>query len=466
MFNLDEIYSVSNFLELCRRSVEYNIPHCWLQGEISNLSKPSSGHWYFSLKDDKGAIRCALFRLNQRKIKFSLENGMSVVLRGAPTVYEARGDFQMVVQKIEPAGIGNLQMAFEQLKNKLRKEGLFDTENKKKLPSYVKSIAIVSSANGAVIHDIINILNKRYPFVDIKIYDTLVQGDGAHNKIIKALQIANANESVEVIIIARGGGSMEDLWAFNEESLARAIFACKKPIVSAIGHETDTTIADFVADAIAPTPTAAATMVTPDKKELLNLLTKLKHQLKNSLSQTLEKNQILLTQLKFRIVNPSQDLQRKAQILDGLEARFIRSIQIIKTLNKAKLKALNTQIHKHSPERFITYKIAQNKLAQQRLLKAATNCCELFKGELKHLNSQLHQNIAYCLSENTYKLDNQTKALHILSPLSTLSRGYSITQNKAGSIVNSANEVNVGDVLNTKLHKGRILSKVYDKKDS
>ena len=191
MFNLDEIYSVSDFLGLCRRSVERNIPHCWVQGEISNLSRPSSGHWYFSLKDERGSIRCALFRLNQRKLKFALENGMSVVLRGAPTLYEARGDFQMVVQQVEPAGIGNLQLAFDQLKNKLREEGLFDTEYKKSLPSSVSSIAVVSSANGAVIHDIINVLNKRYPFANIYLYDTLVQGDGAHQQIIKALKMGS-----------------------------------------------------------------------------------------------------------------------------------------------------------------------------------------------------------------------------------------------------------------------------------
>jgi len=466
MFNLDEIYSVSDFLGLCRRTVENNIPHCWVQGEISNLSRPSSGHWYFSLKDERGAIRCALFRLNQRKLKFALENGMSVILRGAPTVYEARGDFQMVVQQIEPAGIGNLQLAFDQLKNKLRAEGLFDAEHKKPLPSSVNSIAVVSSANGAVIHDIINVLNKRYPFAKIKLYDTLVQGDGAHLQITKALQMAEDDKHSEVIILARGGGSMEDLWAFNEESLARAIFACKKPIVSAVGHETDTTIADFVADARAPTPSAAAALVTPDRMELLNQLEKLKRNLASAIDQSLEKNQFLLQQLHLKIINPSQELQRKAQRLDEAEARLTRTIKTLKTLSQAKLKTLNIELHQHSPARFITYKIEQSKLAQERLLKAGAKCSDLFKNELKHLNTQLHHNMAHSFAEHSSKLDNQAKALHILSPLSTLSRGYSITHNEEGSIVHGENEINVGDVISTTLHQGKLLSKVYDKKDS
>ena len=465
MFNEDEIYSVSDFLGLCRRSVEHNMPHCWVQGEISNLSRPSSGHWYFSLKDERGAIRCALFRLNQRKLKFALENGLSVILRGAPTLYEARGDFQMVVQQIEPAGIGNLQLAFDQLKNKLRAEGLFDVEHKKPVPSSVDSIAVVSSATGAVIHDIINVANKRYPFTSIKLFDTHVQGDDAHLQIIKALQRAEADPNSDVIIIARGGGSMEDLWAFNEEDLARAIFACKKTIVSAIGHETDTTIADFVADLRAPTPSAAAALVTPDKTELLNRLAKLKLSLTNTTEQILEKNQWLLQQLQLRIIDPSQALQHKAQRLDETEARLIRALSTLRTLNQAKLKSLNTELHQHSPARFIAYKIEQSKLAKARLFKSGAKCSELFKSELKHLNSQLHQSITHSMTTNTAKLDNKAKSLHLLSPLSTLSRGYSITHHNDDSIVRDADEIEVGDTINTTLHQGKILSKVYKKTD-
>jgi exodeoxyribonuclease VII large subunit len=236
---------------------------------------------------------------------------------------------------------------------------------------------------------------------------------------------------------------MEDLWAFNRESLARAIFTCKKPIVSAIGHETDTTIADFVADARAPTPSAAAVMVTPDKTELLNRLEKFRQNLASATNQTLEKNQLVLQQLQLRIIDPSQELQRKAQRLDEAEARLSWVIKTLKTLNQAKLKALNTELLQHSPARFITYKIEQNKLAQERL----------------------HQSMAHSLSEHSSKLDNQTKALHILSPLSTLSRGYSITHNEQGFVVHNTSEINVGDVISTTLHQGKIHSKVYKKTD-
>jgi len=406
-----------------------------------------------------------MFRLNQRKIKFALENGMSVILRGAPTLYEARGDFQMVAQQIEPAGIGNLQLAFDQLKNKLREEGLFDAEHKKTLPDSIKSIAVVSSANGAVIHDIINVLQKRYPFAFIKLYDTLVQGDGAHHQIIKALNKADTDQQSEIIILARGGGSIEDLWAFNEESLARSIYACSTPIVSAIGHETDTTIADFVADLRAPTPSAAAALITPDINELFNRLQKLKQNLDSATTQLLEKSRQLLKQLAFRIIDPSQDLQRKSQRLDETETRLLHAIQSLTALNQVKLKALNTELRQHSPARFISYKIEQNKLTQERLLTAGAKCSKLFKSELKHLNIQLHQNLSHSLAEHSSKLSNCAKALHILSPLSTLSRGYSITHNENGSVVQNTNEIEIGDVVSTTLHQGKLLSKVYDKKD-
>jgi exodeoxyribonuclease VII large subunit len=277
--------------------------------------------------------------------------------------------------------------------------------------------------------------------------------------------MAEVDKHSEVIILARGGGSMEDLWAFNRESLARTIFACKKPIVSAIGHETDTTIADFVADARAPTPSAAAALVTPDKTELQNQLEKLKRNLVSTIDQALEKNQFLLQQLQLRIVDPSQELHRKAQRLDEAEARLTRAIKTLKTLNQAKLKALNTELHQYSPARFITYKIEQSKLAQKRLLRAGAKCSNLFKSELKHLNTQLYQNMAYSLSEHTSQLGSQAKALHLLSPLSTLSRGYSITHNEENFVVHGANEINVGDVISTTLHQGKLISKVYDKKD-
>ena len=421
MFNLDEVYSVSDFLNLCRNSVEQNIPHCWVQGEISNLSRPTSGHWYFSLKDSKGQIRCAFFRLNQRKVQFSPENGMSVVIRGAPTLYELRGDFQLIVQQMEPAGIGNLQIAFDQLKNKLRAEGLFDAKNKKNLPVSPKTIGVISSSSGAVIRDIIHVLKTRYPFSNILLYDTIVQGEDAYKKIIKALRIADIDKRCDVLILARGGGSMEDLWSFNEEDLAREIFSCTTPIISSIGHETDTTIADFVADVRAPTPSAAAVIATPDRLAIINQATKLRKQLLDSVNQSLDKIKLSLDLLQVRIIDPSQQLQRNAQKLDEYEFRLVRQI----------------------------------KRAHQ-----------LYQSQLQQLNIRLRNNAEYFLKDQANQFSNKVNRLNLLSPLNTLSRGYSITHDKDGKVLLSSKKINLGDLISSQLHDGKVTSKVLKKEDN
>ena len=421
MFNLDEIYSVSDFVKLCRNSIEQNIPHCWVQGEISNLSRPSSGHWYFSLKDANGQIRCAFFRLSQRKIQFSPENGMSVVIRGAPTLYEQRGDFQLIVQQMEPAGIGNLQLAFDQLKNKLKTEGLFALENKKALPETPKTIGVISSSNGSVIKDIIKVLNSRYPFADILLYDTIVQGENAYKRIIKALQAADTSNRCDVIILARGGGSIEDLWAFNEEELARVIFNCKTPIISSIGHETDTTIADFVADVRAPTPSAAAVSATPDRQAIIYQASKLRKQLQDFIRRSIENQKLSLNLLQLRIIDPSQQLQRNAQKLDEYEIRLFREINILIDLNQTKLQQLNVRLRNNS-ENFI--------------------------------------------KEQARQLSNKVGLLNLLSPLNTLSRGYSITHNEQGKVLVSFEKINPGDLIVSQFRDGKVTSKVTKKEDN
>ena len=421
MFNLDEIYSVSDFVKLCRNSIEQNIPHCWVQGEISNLSRPSSGHWYFSLKDANGQIRCAFFRLSQRKIQFSPENGMSVVIRGAPTLYEQRGDFQLIVQQMEPAGVGNLQLAFDQLKNKLKTEGLFALENKKALPETPKTIGVISSSNGSVIKDIIKVLNSRYPFADILLYDTIVQGENAYKRIIKALQAADTSNRCDVIILARGGGSIEDLWAFNEEELARVIFNCKTPIISSIGHETDTTIADFVADVRAPTPSAAAVSATPDRQAIIYQASKLRKQLQDFIRRSIENQKLSLNLLQLRIIDPSQQLQRNAQKLDEYEIRLFREINILIDLNQTKLQQLNVRLRNNS-ENFI--------------------------------------------KEQARQLSNKVGLLNLLSPLNTLSRGYSITHNEQGKVLVSFEKINPGDLIVSQFRDGKVTSKVTKKEDN
>ena len=421
MFDIDEIYSVSNFVRLCKNSIEKHIPQSFVQGEISNLSKPSSGHWYFSLKDENSQIRCAFFRLNQRKVQFKPENGMSVIIRGVTTLYPQRGDFQLIVQQMEPAGVGNLQLAFEQLKNKLRLEGLFDSDNKKDLPIYPEKIGVISSSTGSVIRDIIEVLKSRYPLSKILLYDTIVQGENAHHKIIKAIKAADNQKTCDVLILARGGGSLEDLWAFNEEELARAIFDCSTPIISSIGHETDTTIADFVADVRAPTPSAAAVSATPDVSAILYNASKLRKYLLESIKQYVQSNKYSLALLKQRIIDPSQQLLLNAQKLDDLELRLIRTNKHLIEENKRKLKLLISQLKNYS-ENFIT------------------------------------------LQKN--QLTNRASVLSLLSPLNTLSRGYTITQNSKGEIVTSQTQINSEELIVTQFNDGKVSSKVVNKEDN
>ena len=421
MFNIDEIYSVSDYIKLCKNAIEKNIPQCFVEGEISNLSMPSSGHWYFSLKDKNSQVRCAFFRLNQRKIKFTPENGMSVIIRGATTLYPQRGDFQLIIQQMEPAGIGNLQLAFDQLKNKLRLEGLFDSANKKEIPSFPTKIGVISSSTGAVIKDIIKVLNSRYPLAKILLYDTVVQGENAHLKIIKALRAADRSKNCDVIILARGGGSLEDLWAFNEEELAREIYQCSTPIISSIGHETDTTIADFVSDFRAPTPSAAAMSATPDLNTILYNASKLKKYLYDSIKQSIESKKNTLELLRLRIVNPSQQLLLNAQKLDELEIRLLKQNKTLIDDNKEKLKLSFSQLLTHS-QNFI--KVKQNELS------------------------------------------NYGNSLNLLSPLNTLSRGYTMTQDNRGSIITSVKRIKLNEVISTKFHDGKVTSKVVNKEDN
>jgi len=421
MFNIEEIYSVSDYINLCKNTIEKNIPQCFVQGEISNLSKPSSGHWYFTLKDKNGQVRCAFFRLNQRKIKFSPENGMSVIIRGATTLYPQRGDFQLIIQQMEPAGIGNLQLAFDQLKNKLRLEGLFDSENKKEIPSFPNNIGVITSATGAVIRDIIKVLKFRYPLAQILLFDTIVQGESAHKKIIKALESADRSKNCDVIILARGGGSLEDLWAFNEEDLARSIYACSTPIISSIGHETDTTIADFVSDLRAPTPSAAAVAATPDINTILYNASKLKQYLYDSIKQSIESKKATLALLKLKIIDPSQQLFLNAQKLDEYEVRLLK-------INKS-------VVNNH-------------------------------KENLKQLASQMEILFENCMKMNQNALSNYGNSLNLLSPLNTLSRGYTITQDKEGKIITSIKKIKENELIFIKFQDGKVTSKVINKEDN
>ncbi len=323
----EHVFTIAEFTRMVRGLLEAHFSTIWIEGEISNFACPRSGHWYFSLKDETAQIRCAMFQSNHRHIKFQPEDGMHVLVRAKTTLYEARGDFQLVISHLEEKGMGALQRAFEQLKQKLEKLGLFDEKHKKTIPDFPNCVGIITSPTGAAIRDILTVLKRRFPTLPIVIYPTLVQGDKAASQIVNAIQMANERNECDVLLLSRGGGSLEDLWPFNEEIVAHAIFNSQIPIVSGIGHEIDFTISDFVADMRAPTPSAAAEIISPNQTEILNQLEKHQHYLTRTLIQKLGQTQLLFTGLKKRLTqcHPIVQIEQQVQHYDQCEQRLIKA---------------------------------------------------------------------------------------------------------------------------------------------
>lgn len=320
------IHTISELNQLVHTLLDDAFPPLWVEGEISNFSCPSSGHWYFSLKDKNAQVRCAMFQGKNRLLGFVPENGMHVLARVKISLYEPRGEYQLIADFLEEAGDGALRRAFEQLKAKLAAEGIFAAENKKPLPAFVRTIGVVTSATGAAIRDILTVLKRRFPAIAVVIYPTAVQGKQAAPQITRAIQIANHRNECDVLIVARGGGSLEDLWPFNEEIVARAIFASQLPIVSAVGHEIDFTIADFVADVRAPTPSAAAELVSPDGQEWLVRLNKMIDAFTKQIKILCKHQQQALTALTKQLRHPGQRIQDQFQRVDDLEQRMKRAL--------------------------------------------------------------------------------------------------------------------------------------------
>lgn len=324
---LEMVYTVSQLNLEARLILEECFKTIWITGEISNLSRPSSGHWYFSLKDSEAQIRCAFFRNHQRRISLTPENGLQVLVQAHVSIYENRGDYQLIVHQMEIAGAGALQLAFEQLKKRLATEGLFADKHKKAIPRTPRTIGVVTSPTGAALRDILKVLHHRFPATPIIIYPTPVQGDKAAAQIAAAIKTASHRQECDVILLARGGGSLEDLWPFNEEIVARAIFACQIPVVTGIGHEIDFTIADLVADWRAATPSAAAEHVSPDREEWLQQLAVFYRRFQHIMATQCRHYQLQLTGLSKRLQHPGQRLQQVAQRLDQLEHRLFTAIQ-------------------------------------------------------------------------------------------------------------------------------------------
>jgi len=430
-----EIYTVSQLNNEARMVIEENFQTIWVMGELSNLARPSSGHIYFSLKDERSQVRCAMFRMNRRRVDFTPENGQQVLVQAQVSLYEARGDYQLIVRDMKMAGAGALHIAFEKLKNKLTAEGLFEEDNKRELPELPQRIGVVTSSTGAAIRDIITVLKRRFSNIPLIIYPCLVQGDLAAAQIVTALETANQRDECDVLILARGGGSLEDLWPFNEEIVARAVFDSQIPVVTGVGHEVDFTIADFVADRRAATPSAAAELVSPNKTEWLQYLTDLAHDLAQSVTQQIKQYQTHLQHLTKRLRHPGERLREQSQRLDQLEQSLVLAWNNLLLHKQSKLEHTQAKLFGLSPAQQIKTLSLQVHTTQERM-----------RTSLKHNLSRQHE-----------KISALARALDTVSPLKTLDRGYSvITQSETQNIISDAKSVKRGDKISARLAKGKL----------
>lgn len=436
----DNIYSVSQLNQSVRLMLENQLGAVWLTGEISNFSQPVSGHWYLSLKDENAQVRCAMFRMKNLRVSFRPTNGMQVLVRANVSLYEPRGDYQLIIESMHLAGEGLLMQQFEALKLKLAAEGLFAQHLKKNLPHFSKAVGIITSKTGAALQDILHILQRRDPSLKIIIYPTAVQGKDAATDIAQMIELANQRQEVDVLIVGRGGGSLEDLWCFNEEIVARAIFHSHLPVISAVGHETDVTIADFVADVRAPTPSAAAELVSRNQTELLQQLQYRRQRLEIALDRLFAEKQQKLKHLSLRLHNqhPQTQLRIQQQLITQLNHRLQQSLRHRWQKKAENLTALSIRLYKNPlPLRLQQY---EQQLAQLKV----------------RLNS--HMNLTLSLQQK--QLAHLCGKLDSLSPLKVLARGYSITQNQQNLTIRSMKDVNVGEQIKTRLPDGDIISQV------
>ena len=440
--NTQEIISVSEINRRAKSILEENFPFVWIQGEVSNFFSAASGHWYFSLKDESSEIRCAMFANKSHRITFEPKDGDHLVLNGTLSIFEGRGQYQIIVEHIELAGEGALLKAFEELKKKLLTEGLFDDSLKKKLPSYPRSIAVVTSPDGAVIQDIINVLSRRSPFFDLTVVPTLVQGEKAAPLICEALNKASNLENIDLIILARGGGSIEDLWAFNNEEVARAIVNCPIPLVSAVGHETDFTISDFVADIRAPTPSIAAEIISQPYSELKETLEGYQSYLLKSVESQFDSQRTRITNLIKRIRHPGDKLREIGQKVDYLETALIQEMHQKVSFKKNQLNLTQLSLQQNSP---------QNKVKEAKvyLQNASKDLLKAFKLKIERKRKLLGELVAI---------------IEAVSPLSVLARGYSIISTEPeGKILSSSDQVKIGQTISAVLNKGSIKAEVKSK---
>jgi exodeoxyribonuclease VII large subunit len=432
----------------------------YVEGEISNFANPSSGHWYFTLKDTKSQLRCAMFRNRNQRLRFVPRNGLQIMVRGKVSLYEGRGEFQLIAEHMEEAGDGALRQAFEKLKTDLQREGLFDSGTKKPIPSMPEHIGIITSATGAAVHDVITVMQRRFPAINLSIIPVQVQGDISASLIADALQFANQYHAdpFDVILLTRGGGSLEDLWSFNTETVARAIYNSEIPVVSAVGHESDVTIADFVADLRAPTPSAAAEILTPDGNEWAANLIRIESKLIDQTISVIENHQSHLRHVTRRLRHPGQRLQDLGQRLDDLEIRLKNNFRYqLSALNIDEVQSRLNMAISHSLERYrsqlqllsagITSPLARIESAEAKTKGLANNMNRLYKHRVENKEASFQTLI---------------QRLNTLSPLSTLDRGYAIVTTEEERIIKKASEMKVGSTIWARLAEGRLTAEVTE----
>jgi exodeoxyribonuclease VII large subunit len=429
-----DIYTVSRLNREVRAVLEGNFGALWLEGEISNLARPSSGHWYFTLKDRSAQVRCAMFRMRAQQVRFKPGEGSQVLVYARVGMYEPRGEFQLVVEHMEPAGEGLLRLQFEALKQKLAAEGLFDSALKRPLPTWPRAIGVVTSPTGAAVRDILHVLARRNAAIPVFIYPCAVQGAAAVPEIVAALAAANRRAECDVLIVGRGGGSLEDLWAFNEEAVVRAVRGSTIPVVSAVGHEIDFTLADFAADVRAATPSAAAEISVPDRAEVLRRFALLETRLERGARHRLALARQRLEGGLARLRHPGRRLEEHAQRLDELTRRLPQALRSLLELRRARLAAANLGLAAASPARRLT-------LAGERL-RAQTQ--------------RLHASVPVLVARKRAALSEVERTLRAVSPAATLDRGYAIVRDPAGGVARDAATLHTGDPLVAQLARGRL----------
>ena len=433
-----KVFSVSELNLQARVTIEKQFNLVWVEGELSNFARPRSGHWYFTLKDDNAQVRCAMFANRNRLAQLQPADGQQVLIKGRVSIYEGRGDFQIIVDQIEHAGEGLLRQAYEQLKIKLSAEGLFSEESKKPLPSYPRHIAIVSSPTGAAVKDILAVWGRRYPALEVTLVPTSVQGENAATEIIEALDSAE-ELGPDLIIVTRGGGSLEDLWSFNLESVARRIFACQIPLVSAIGHEIDFTIADFVSDIRAPTPSAAAEIAVPELTEIRDQVKDFEKTLINSWKNTKQMLQLTLQNARLRLLSPTTVIEQAHQRIDDASNRTLTAITRLIDLQKERLANNRAQLRILGPN--------------QKLSGA--------KSELLSKKTRLIRSIQDKLLKDDERLRSLARVLESVSPLPTLSRGYAIVRDQdSASVLTKKSQLEMGQRVVTRITDAIFVSKI------